>query len=334
MNPLVSINLCCYNSERYLRETLQSIASQTCKDWELVIVNDGSTDRTEAIILEFRDRGYRVVYHYQENRGIAVSRNKAIELSRGDYIAFIDHDDVWMPDLLARQLAAFDEKTILVYGNFITRDMTSGREYVPFDPGREFHEGKVTAQLVKKNFILIETAVARADAVRGLGELFDPNLLMADDIDFLIRLSLTGKFRYTPEVCMIYRMHPENVTMTRMHNYVRDLSYMIRKYRDSIDRRMLKDLARQYILTVRIDLNYAGFRVFPFFRLGFNVKHLIISFLLPFSRDRNILEVKAALMRPLRSMRSLLGRRGEASETRGAGGRDESTLRRDDKEIP
>ena len=309
MNPVVSINLCCYNSEKYLRETLQSIAGQTFQDWELVIVNDGSSDSTEAIIFEFRDQGYPLVYHYQENRGISASRNKAIELSRGEYLAFIDHDDIWLPDLLSRQLAAFDEGTILVYGNFLTRDMTSGKEYMSFDPDREFYAGSVTDKLVRKNFILIETAVVRAAAVRQLGELFDPKLLMADDIDFLIRLSQTGNFNYTREVCMIYRMHPDNVTMTKGYQYVHDLSYMIRKYRGRIDRRMLRDLARQYILTVRIDLNYAGFRIFPFFFLGFTLKHIVISLLLPFTRDRNILEVKAALMKPLLFLRALFGRR-------------------------
>jgi len=316
MNTLVSINLCCYNSEKYLRETLQSIAGQTYKDWELVIVNDGSTDSTESIIFEFRDQGHRVVYHCQENRGIAASRNKAIELSRGAYIAFIDHDDIWMPELLARQLAAFDEAAILVYGNFLMRDMTTGKEYMPFDPAREFHSGRVTNKLVKKNFILIETAVVRADAVHRLGELFDPKLRMADDIDFLLRLSLAGNFKYTREVGMIYRMHPENVTNTKRHYYVHDLSYMLQKYRGKLGRRMLRDLARQYILTVRIDLNYSGFRVFPFFLLGFNIKHVIISLLLPFSGDRNILEVKAALLKPFRYLRSVLARRNKDEKAR------------------
>lgn len=308
MKPLVSINLCCYNSEKYLRETLQSIAGQTYGEWELVVVNDGSTDSTESIILEFRDQGHRVVYHYQENRGIAASRNKAIDLSSGEFIAFIDHDDIWLPDLLARQLGEFDDDTILVYGNFITRDMLTGKEYMSFDPRTEFYSGKVSSRLLKKNFIFIETAVARAAAVRSLGEVFDEKLLMTDDLDFLFRLSLSGNFRYTPEVSMIYRMHPENVTMTRRHFYVRDLSYMLQKYRNKIDRRMLRDIARHYILTVRMDLNYAGFRIFPFFSLGLTPKLVGIALLLPFSRDRNILEIKAAIMRPLRFVRSLFGR--------------------------
>ena len=312
MKPVVSINLCCYNSEKYLRETLKSIAAQTYKNWELVIVNDGSTDSTEAIIFEFRDQGHPVVYYFQQNRGLQFSRNKAIELSQGDYLAFFDHDDILMPDMLERQLAAFDENTIVVYGNFITKEMTSGKEYMPFEPDREFFSGRVTEELCKKNFIWIETLLARTEAVRGLGEAFDPKLLIADDFDFVLRLSLAGSFKYTPYVTFLYRMHPENLTTSRRHYFVHDFSYMLQKYRGLLSRRMLRDLARQYLLTVRLDLNQAGFRVFPFFRLGFNVKHIIVSMLLPFFGDRNILEIKADLMKPMTYLRSIFNRRKQS----------------------
>ena len=312
MNPLVSINLCCYNSEKYLRETLQSIAAQTYKNWELVIVNDGSSDSTESIISEFRDQGYPVVYHYQQNRGLQYSRNKAIELSRGDYLAFFDHDDVLMPEMLERQLAAFDEDTIVVYGNFITREVTSGKEYMSFDPGREFFSGRVTEELCKKNFIWIETLLAKIEAVRRLGEAFDPKLLIADDFDFVLRLSLLGSFKYTRDITFVYRMHPGNLTTSRRHYFVHDFSYMLQKYRGIISRRMMRDLARQYLLAVRLDLNQAGFRVFPFVRLGFNLKHILISLILPLYGDRDILEIKSDLMRPVNYLRSFFVRRKQA----------------------
>ena len=104
MAPLVSINLCCYNSEKYLRETLDSIVNQTYKDWELVIINDGSTDATELIIQEYQARSYPIVYHYQKNNGLSKSRNKALQLSKGKYIAFIDHDDIWIAEKLQKQI--------------------------------------------------------------------------------------------------------------------------------------------------------------------------------------------------------------------------------------
>ena len=120
MNPRVSINLCCYNSERYLRETLDSIVSQTYKDWELIIINDGSSDATESIVSEFIKRGHPIVYHYQANKGLALSRNEALKRSRGEYIAFIDHDDLWMPEKLEKQILALESNPEIdfFYGNF------------------------------------------------------------------------------------------------------------------------------------------------------------------------------------------------------------------------
>ncbi|MEO8035126.1 MAG: glycosyltransferase family A protein [Acidobacteriota bacterium] len=97
MPPLVSVNLCCYNSERFLEETLQSIFTQTFADWELVVINDGSEDSTDAIIRRHQESGRRIVYHPQANAGLGASRNKAIELSQGKYIALICGDDAWYP---------------------------------------------------------------------------------------------------------------------------------------------------------------------------------------------------------------------------------------------
>src|SRR2546421_314712 len=116
MPPKVSITLCCYNSERYLDETLQSITAQTYKDWELVVINDGSRDATEDIVRRYMDAGWPIVYQYQENRGLSASRNKSIELSSGEFIAMIDHDDLWSPEKLEKQVPLFeDPKVGVVY---------------------------------------------------------------------------------------------------------------------------------------------------------------------------------------------------------------------------
>ncbi len=106
-------------------------------------------------------------------------------------------------------------------------------------------------------------------------------------------------------------MHPENLTTSRRHYFVHDFSYMLQKYRNTMSRHMIRDLARQYLLTVRLDLNQAGFRLFPFFRLGFNFKHILISLILPLFGDRNILEIKSDLMRPVDYLKSIFDRSGK-----------------------
>ena len=96
--PKVSVNITCFNSEKFIRETLSSVLSQTYGDFEVIVMDDGSTDGTGSIVKSFSDA--RIKYFYKKNEGLAETRNKAFEASGGEYIAFLDHDDIWQPDNL------------------------------------------------------------------------------------------------------------------------------------------------------------------------------------------------------------------------------------------
>jgi glycosyltransferase involved in cell wall biosynthesis len=92
-----------YNVEKYVAESIQSVLDQTYSDFELNIVNDGSTDNTANVVRSFQDARIRLIT--QENKGVSVARNKGIEAALGDYIAFLDGDDLWCPDCLAKMIA-------------------------------------------------------------------------------------------------------------------------------------------------------------------------------------------------------------------------------------
>ena len=94
------IMLCCYNSEKYLSETIESIIGQSYQNWEIIAINDGSSDSTEKIIFSYIEKGVPIKYYYQDNKGFASARNQAIELSTNDWIAIIDHDDICLPHRL------------------------------------------------------------------------------------------------------------------------------------------------------------------------------------------------------------------------------------------
>lgn len=102
---LVSIITPCYNSERYLSETIKSVLSQSYANWEMLIVDDCSTDKSYEIALDFSKKDSRIkVYKNSENQGACYSRNFAINMAKGKYIAFLDSDDVWLPQKLAEQI--------------------------------------------------------------------------------------------------------------------------------------------------------------------------------------------------------------------------------------
>ncbi len=105
--PVVSVIIPVFNCERFLAEAVESALAQTYRPIEIIVVDDGSTDRSGDVAKGFQDRGVR--YYYQPNSGAGAARNKGTNLARGSYIAFLDHDDIWLPDKLTLQMAAFDD---------------------------------------------------------------------------------------------------------------------------------------------------------------------------------------------------------------------------------
>lgn len=110
MQPLISIITPNYNCEKFISQTIESVLAQTYPNWEMLIVDDCSTDNSYQIALEYSQKDSRIkVYQNEKNSGAAVSRNKAIELSQGEYLAFLDSDDLWLPEKLEKQLRFMEE---------------------------------------------------------------------------------------------------------------------------------------------------------------------------------------------------------------------------------
>jgi glycosyltransferase involved in cell wall biosynthesis len=110
-NKLISIITPCYNSAYFLSQTIESVLVQTYQQWEMIIIDDCSTDDSYEIALRYAEKDKRIkVYRMEYNSSAAACRNKTIELSQGEYIAFLDSDDLWMPEKLEKQLNFMVEK--------------------------------------------------------------------------------------------------------------------------------------------------------------------------------------------------------------------------------
>ena len=110
---LVSVITPCYNGGRFIRETIESVLAQTYSRWEMLIIDDGSTDRSAEIIRSFAAADERIRYYYQENAGSAAARTNGIRRARGQYIALLDADDIWRPAFLEKQIAFMRAKQAL-----------------------------------------------------------------------------------------------------------------------------------------------------------------------------------------------------------------------------
>lgn len=228
MNPKVSINLCCYNSEKYLRETLDSIVNQTYKCWELIIINDGSSDLTECIIDEYIKQGYPIIYHYQENKGLAYSRNEALKRSQGEYIAFIDHDDIWLSTKLEKQISVLGENDVaLVYGNFF-RFYPNKNKRIAFRCNQP--SGDVFERFLYNFPVGLLTAVVTKRALDNLsGGLFDKNLNLSEDYDVFMRLVYKLKATYINEPLALYRVHQNMCSNKYKSKVPEEIKYVLEK---------------------------------------------------------------------------------------------------------
>lgn len=229
MPPTVSINLCCYNSEKYLEETLQSIFAQTYKDWELIIINDGSTDATESIVQQYISQGYPIVYHFQKNHGLGYSRNEALKRSRGQYIAFIDHDDIWMSEKLEKQIPLFyrDTKTAIVASNAI--QFNEKNNHALFCKKRP-KTGYVFRELLANYFICLSTAVIRKCVLYDLDEWFDSRFRHIEEAELFTRIAYTWCLDYVDEPLTKNRIHKESSSYLRPDLSPKELEMMISKF--------------------------------------------------------------------------------------------------------
>ena len=214
MQPVVSINLCCYNSEKYLRETLDSIVNQTFKDWELIIINDGSTDSTELIIKEYIRQGYPIIYHYQENCGLGYSRNKALEYSNGQYIAFIDHDDLWLSEKLEKQVRILGSQSSVdfVYTNYFKMIVYKNNRLIKALK-RNQPQGFVFETFIHKYEVCLSTVMITRKVLTSLDTLFDSRLVLMEEYDLFLRILYKSKAFYMNEVTTIYRFHDKMTTL-------------------------------------------------------------------------------------------------------------------------
>jgi len=202
------------NGERFIDEAIQSIVDQTYRNCELVVVDDGSTDRTVERIEAFRGKiAIRYVRH-ERPRGIAPSMNDGVRNATGDLIAFLDHDDAWFPNFLETQTSHLEAHPDvgMVHADFQTMD-TEGRvieQSVAASRGRRRPSGHVFPQLFMDSFIVGNSVLIRRECFDKLG-LFDESLRWGD-YHMWLRIARNYKVDYVDQVLTKYRQHPTQST--------------------------------------------------------------------------------------------------------------------------
>lgn len=207
--PKISVIIPAYNCAKTINKTIESVLNQSFTDFELLVINDGSTDSTLDIVSKIED--CRIKFFSYKNAGGNVSRNRGINYATGEFISFLDADDIWTPDKLATQLQAIDK-------NPTTKVAYSWTDYI--DENGKFvcsgthisHQGYVYEQLLVKNFLENgSNPLICKDALHRCGG-FDESLVAGQDWDMWLRLAREFNFVAVPEVQILYRISASSLS--------------------------------------------------------------------------------------------------------------------------
>jgi glycosyltransferase involved in cell wall biosynthesis len=260
MSNLVSVIIPAHNVAPFIVETLESLFAQTWRDFEAIVINDGSTDNTEERLAPYRDR---IIYVKQNNRGLAAARNAGLRVARGRFIALLDGDDLWEPRFLEElmEMLRDDPDLSVAYPNavFFGSPNFAGRLYQDVFPAAE----PVTFdRVLRRECYIFGSLLIRREALNEVG-LFDESLdgHGAEDFELWLRMLLRGhRFRFTREPLAKYRWRRDSLS----NSGVGLLSCVISVYEKFLASELTSQDSREWINSrlpeLRADLSYARFK--------------------------------------------------------------------------
>ena len=218
--PLISLVMPLYNHEKFVSRAIKSIIDQTYENWELFVIDDGSTDDSAKIVKSFKDS--RIKYSYQENQGVknlAKTINKGLDWCSGEYITMMPSDDTWPKNRFKIQMDRMQDDVIVSYGNMILIDeedtiigKTSPKNHKSLE---NTPEGSILQDLLIENFIGEPTVLIKTSYLKQIGGYIQPEGMLAEDYPTMLELAKFGRFQFIDEYLANYRFHGGQ--MTNLH---------------------------------------------------------------------------------------------------------------------
>ncbi len=207
--PSISVIIPVYNGEKTIHETIESVLNQTLSDFEVIVINDGSQDSTLEIVSSIQDPRLKVISY--PNAGLSVTRNRGISLASGDYIAFIDADDLWTPDKLESQFKALQANPQAAVAYSWTNHIDESSQFSRTGSHMTV-SGNVYAKLLLANFLENgSNPLIRRQALTTVGG-FDETLIAAEDWDMYLRLAAHYHFVAVPSPQVLYRISIDSMS--------------------------------------------------------------------------------------------------------------------------
>lgn len=208
MKPKVSVIIPVYNCEKFIRDAIQSVVEQTYPNLEIIVADDGSVDNTKNQVINYFPS---VSYYYQKNKGVAAARNLGLQKSTGEYIAFLDSDDVWLPDKISKQMEQIDNNPEIKIVHTNIKVKSDGQIRDSAYPS-DHQEGRMFENLLlQTGSVVCSTFLVKKECIEKVGN-FDEELRTAEDVHLFLRLAYYYDFYYINEALVIKNHHGSNLT--------------------------------------------------------------------------------------------------------------------------
>lgn len=244
--PLVSVIMPSYNHEKFISTAIRSVLDQTFSDFELIIIDDASQDTSREIIKNFKEKDDRIhtIFH-KKNRGIARTLNEGIARSKGEYVAFLASDDVWISNKLKYQLRILNSnknKDIIIWSEGLIineKGIPTGELFTQKYRNPKRKSGYIFEELLQGNFIFGSSFIAKKENLKNFK--FNECFKYLNDWQYYVDLSKKYEYYYIPKPLAMYRIHGGNTNLDR-EGYARDHimigEYFLRKYGNEISRKV------------------------------------------------------------------------------------------------
>ena len=280
-DPLVSIIINCYNGEKYLSQTLDSVLNQTYKNWEIIFWDNQSTDSSAKIFKSYKDVRFKYFYA-KDYTALGKARNLAAEKSTGDFIAFLDSDDLWDKNKLTLQMNYFKKSEIgVVYSNlWILKKNKIKKIYT----NKKLPRGNIYNDLIKNYTVGILTAVIRKKFYLKLQKKFDDRFTIIEDFDFFLRLSKLCFFESIQKPLAYYRLHGGNLSTLKKGKEIEEYDLWLNENKKDLSfsdiSNLQKNIDNRIFVNSKIDGQYKKclkMLIDPNTKI-LNIKNLIIFF--------------------------------------------------------
>jgi len=234
-NPMLSVIIPTYNRAHLISRAIKSVLNQTYQDFEIIVIDDGSTDNTEEIVKDFTDFRIHYIYH-KYNQGVSAARNTGIKASRGEYIALLDSDDEWLPEKLSKQIKVLQSESPevgAVYSNLCYIDENGKSTNKLLNPKKE---GYIYEDLFAGNCVgPPSTLLIRKECFNRVG-LFDNLLNAQEDWDMWIRIAKYYRFALIKIPLVKYRLHSNQISKNLGVKIITANRILV-KYTDELEKR-------------------------------------------------------------------------------------------------